>query len=256
MKINHYKISDTGLKRDHNEDSVLVNTGQGLYLLADGIGGHAGGEAASKLTLNTVLKTFMEKDDLGDEDIESLHESNKGLPSPGRKLVFSILQANRVVIAASNKYKKLKGMGATITAILNVPASLFIAHVGDSRIYLLHGGALKQITEDHSFLVQELKKGTITAEQAKKSPFRNRLTKAIGHMNTNRVDVQELNPEKGDLFLLCSDGLTDMLDDGEIQKILEENAALEPTGKKLVEAANNAGGIDNISIVLVRVEEN
>ncbi len=255
MKVSHSKISDTGLKRDHNEDSVLVNTGRGLYLLADGIGGHAGGEAASKLALNTVLKIFMEIDELGDEELESLHESNRGLPTPGRKLVFSILQANKEVVAASNKYKKLKGMGATITAILNAPTSIFLAHVGDSRIYLNRDGTLKQLTEDHSFLVQELKRGTITPEQAKKSPFRNRLTKAIGHMNTNRVDVQELNPEKDDLYLLCSDGLTDMLDDGEILKILEEKAGLEQTCKKLVDESNNAGGIDNISIVLLKIEE-
>lgn len=256
MEISCYARSDVGLIRKNNEDCILVDEELGIYLLADGMGGHSGGEVASKLALDEIYGFFDKNRKATEKEINAIREFSDNLPLPGRKLMCAIVCADEAILKKSRQDRSLAGMGTTVVSIHRAADAFYLSHVGDSRIYLLRKGVLKQMTKDHSFLNAELDKGLTTREQLKKSPFDKRLTKALGHLNGASVDVKTTLPQKGDLFLLCSDGLTDMLYDDDILATINDNSGrLKEVGNKLVKMANVAGGVDNISIVLLRVEE-
>ncbi len=255
VEISCYARSDVGRRRKKNEDCVLVEEKHGIYLLADGMGGHSGGEVASKMALDEIADFFDKNRETTEKEINALYEFPDNLPLPGHKLLRAIICADEAILKKSRQDENLAGMGTTVAAIHRAGDNLYLAHVGDSRIYLLREGVLERMTKDHSWFNTEMSKGYMTREELKKSPFKKRLTKALGHLNGAEPDVKTLLPQKGDIFLACSDGLTDMLDDDSIFAIINENSSsLETAGDKLLETANIAGGLDNISVMLLRMD--
>ena len=256
MNTEHYTVSDVGLKRENNEDSLLVAEELGLYLLADGMGGHLGGKEASTLALTTIIQFFDENRDITEEDINELQEFPDSLSLPARKLFWGIIKANTDIIKKAKEDPDLHGMGTTVVAIHEALGELYLSHVGDSRIYMLRDSACRQMTEDHSVFNEEKKRGALTLEQLKEMPFGKRLVRALGHMNKSRVDLQVVHPQKGDIFLLCSDGLTDMVQDESIEQTLNEHKDdLQTAGDTLIQKALDGGGNDNVSIVLLKINE-
>lgn len=256
MKTSHFVLTDVGLRRQNNEDSVLVDARLGLFLLADGMGGHNAGEMASRLAVTSIQKFFEEYENAPEEIIDQLQPFPHELPLPGKKLIYTIIRANTIVTESAELTPEYHGMGTTIVGVHVSPDSIFIAHVGDSRIYLRRGKEFSQITEDHSVFFEELRKGFLTREQLDQLPFKNRLTRALGHMGKARVDMKVVPPHKGDIFLLCSDGLTDMVDDIAIGEMIgQHHEDLEECAHVLVESAKAHGGVDNISVILLRVDE-
>ncbi|MBI5638498.1 MAG: Stp1/IreP family PP2C-type Ser/Thr phosphatase [Nitrospinae bacterium] len=256
MKTSHCSLTDVGLRRQNNEDFLLVDERLGLFLLADGMGGHNAGETASRLALASVQKFFEEYENAPEEVVDQLQPFPKELPLPGKKLIYAIIRANTIVTESAELAPEYHGMGTTIVALHVTADSVLAAHVGDSRIYLRRKGEFNQITEDHSVFFEELKKGFLTREQLEQLPFKNRLTRALGHMEKTKVDMKVVPPHKGDIFLLCSDGLTDMVDDAAIGEIIgQHHEDLEECAHILVESAKAHGGVDNISVVLLRVDE-
>jgi protein phosphatase len=234
-------LTDTGRVREHNEDAVACSDEYGYAILADGMGGYNAGEIASEMAIAVAGKYLSEKMAAGNAGrCDSL-------------LCHAILQANEAIYeAAANP--AYRGMGTTIVAAALGNATITIAHVGDSRAYRFREGRLEQITRDHSVLQVQLDAGLITPEAARSSPIRNLVTRAVGNEVPLEVEVHEHATKPGDLYLLCSDGLTDMLEDAEIQALLlRTHTDLDAACKVLVDEANARGGNDNISIILCRV---
>jgi protein phosphatase len=256
VTTDHYSVTNIGLRRKNNEDYLMVDEELCLYLLADGMGGHLGGERASQMALNTIKSFFEKNKDITEEEISKLQEFPDNLSLPARKLACAIMAANKVITDESEKNSDLVGMGTTLVAMHGTLGDMYLSHVGDSRIYLLRDGTFKQMTEDHSVYNEEKKRGLLTPEQLDEMPFKKRLVRAIGHMDKALVDIKFVHAQTGDVFLLCSDGLTDMVADEEIAKTLSEHKEdLKEAGDTLVEMALKEGGIDNVSIVIVRVDD-
>jgi len=227
--------SDPGARRKRNEDAILVSEDHGLFVVADGMGGYRGGELASKLAVATIFEAFESKKFDGPR--------LDGMPRRASELARALLMANSAILAMAASDKILKGMGTTISAARFVPEKgrLYVAHVGDSRIYRYRRGALRQMTSDHTMKDFGL-------EGAKAA----HLSRAVGVWPSVPIDVVIAKPEPGDAYLLCSDGLTKMVPEDDIEKLLRENEAEVAVGK-LIAAANEGGGEDNVSVVLVRV---
>jgi serine/threonine protein phosphatase PrpC len=228
MKIEVGSATDIGRVRERNEDSVLVNPP--LYVVADGMGGHRGGQVASQVAL----------------------EAMEGLATEGRgSLADHVRRANRAVWDRSVEDERLSGMGTTLTAAQIDGASALIAHVGDSRAYLLRDGSLQQLTTDHTLVARMVKSGEITEAEAEVHPHKNVLTRALGTDEEVEVDEDSIALVDGDRLLLCSDGLTGMVTEDQIQAILENSDQPQQAADRLVKAANRAGGIDNITVVVL-----
>ncbi len=242
--------SDVGRVRAHNEDSVAVDPEIGLVVLADGMGGYQAGEVASGITSDLLVRKVR-------AGIPRLFEAtlaDAGGPSPQTRLLRrSIEQANEAIREAGSAKAHLSGMGTTVVALLFWEGRVSIAHVGDSRIYRLRNNVLERLTRDHSLIQELVDRGLYTPEQARTAHNRHLVTRALG-MDTNvRVDVSEEQVAPGDLFLLCSDGLTDMVTDDDIALVLKTlSGDLEQAASHLVETANDRGGRDNVSVVLAR----
>lgn len=246
MQYKVFSISDTGKIRTNNEDSFLEldlensNFDGLLLVVADGMGGHNAGEVASKTVVNSIENYFKSEDHNLESDTTSY-------------LKISIENANQEVLKASTENEELKGMGSTCTALLLSKDQTFIAHVGDSRAFLVREKRIKQLTKDHTLAEQMLESGMITEEEVKNSPQRNMLIKAIGI--SKDVEVETYDPfkfESGDSFLLCSDGLTEYIDDDEICSIINVHDP-EKACKLLVNIANKRGGRDNITVQIAKV---
>jgi serine/threonine protein phosphatase PrpC len=251
-------ITDVGLKRSHNEDNYLVNEELNLFVVADGMGGHAGGEYASAICVNTVEEvvtslemnggrpaTMPEKDgDTQDDPVEVSRE----------KLRYAIQLAGRRIFEKAAEMTEYHGMGTTAVVVLIEQGNAIIAHVGDSRVYMMRDGRAEQVTDDHSLVYQKVKEGLITAEQAKTHRMRNVITRSLGYQEEVEVDVQVRAVRRGDRFLLCSDGLCGHLEVDEIGEILDK-AGPQESARRLVEMACERGGEDNITAVVAKVEE-
>ena len=224
--------TDVGCVRDHNEDSLVV--APPLFVVADGMGGHAAGEVASEIAVNVIAERAPEHPD-------------------ANELGRAVQAANHAILKAAHEGRGREGMGTTCTAAMLEGERLVIAQVGDSRAYLLHKGKIQQLTRDHSWLQQQLDFGLITAQQAAVSTQRNLVTRALGVARSVRVEVNEHALQSGDLLLLCSDGLSEMLHADELCAMADSNAPLQGKAERLVEAANHQGGRDNISVLLVQV---
>lgn len=241
-----FGLSDVGRKRERNEDNYLIEPELGLYLVADGMGGHAGGEMASMLTVKTALQIIDEHKSVLDptatyeEPLES---------SPVAKLLSDSLRgACHEVYRRSQQDSNLHGMGTTATALLLHGKNAFIAHVGDSRAYLIRHDQILQLSEDHSLVNEQLKAGLLTAEQARSSRFRNIITRSIGFESDVDVDMIALEVKPRDVFLLCTDGLTTLVADQEIRDIVSENY-IHDAPQILIDIANHRGGDDNITVI-------
>lgn len=240
----HYSaaaISDRGRKRASNEDAFGYSIESGVYLVCDGMGGAAAGEIASSLAVDEVMRLLTERRD--------------GVPVQ-TQIELAIAAANEAIYSRSQVNPKLNGMGTTMVAIVTEERRVLVLNVGDSRCYRLRAGHLEQITQDHSLVDEQVRLGRMTPEEAARSPLRNVITRALGTQNKVTPDVFELEAEPGDLFLLCSDGLTRELSDAKIEALLaaglaRNGSALAELCGKLVEAANSAGGGDNITCLLV-----
>lgn len=249
MRLEIASHSSIGLVRDHNEDTIASDAALGLVVLADGMGGYQAGEVASAVAVSTVLEELTPA-------LKNLRrqEITNGYHPATVLLEQAVIKANTVIYRTAEQQVLLRGMGTTIVAAVFHEEIVSIAHVGDSRLYRLRGHEFKQITIDHSVLQELIDCGFYTREQARRSPNKNLVTRALGVSDAVVVDVQEQSLAVHDIYLLCSDGLNDMLEDSEMHAILKESGNdLDKTAQALVNAANNHGGEDNISVILVRI---
>lgn len=249
MKVSSWGKTDIGLARDHNEDSFLINASLGLYLVADGMGGHAGGEVASRLTVEVVERELAKLHETAPEIFRG-EAPNGALRSA---LERAVKEASREVFERSAADPLLHGMGTTLSGILLHGGSAWIAHVGDSRVYLLRDGRITLLTEDHSLVQEQMKAGILTPEEARHSHLRNIITRSVGFEASVPVDIREEPIQEGDLFLLCSDGLSNLVEDDEILEFAESQPP-ELLPSTLIELANARGGDDNITALVVVIE--
>jgi protein phosphatase len=249
--IKAYGLTDVGRKRKHNEDAFASDVNEGLFIVADGMGGHAAGEVASKITVETIgefIAATRQK-----EEATWPFKYNHELDFNSNRLAVAIEKANERVMAAVAAQPWLKGMGTTVVAGLLNEKILSLAHVGDSRAYLLRDGQLSRLTDDHSWVHEQVTAGILTEEEAKTHPLKNVVTRALGGGPSVSPDLQELVFSPGDRYLFCSDGLTTMVGD---EEILDTAAAVEDPQalcQKLVDMANEKGGVDNITVVVVDI---
>lgn len=246
LALEFASCTDIGRVRPHNEDALSVSPICGLAVLADGMGGYQAGEVASEMAV-TLLKS----------QIEALL-SNPSQPTPrGAELHLAITQCiqatNNAIFETSLHQPHCAGMGTTLVLTLFVDDRVVVAHVGDSRVYRYRAGCLEQLTRDHSFLQEQIDAGLITPAQARVSDQKNLVTRAVGVDPLTEPELHEYALQADDLYLLCSDGLTDMVDDPDIVTILATNKPLEAQARQLIAAANQEGGRDNISALLVKV---
>ncbi len=254
MDIKFYAATDVGRQRDHNEDNYLVDPKLHLFVIADGMGGHAAGEVASQIAVHTVCRTIREN-----ADVIERHHDNADDPGARQEILaileHSIQTASGDVFHMAQEEPDKRGMGTTCSALLLVGSRGFIAHVGDSRIYLLRQGQVHQITEDHSLLNELVRRGKIKREEIESSPYakyKNAVTRAVGAYETVEADTIDFEVLPGDQFMLCSDGLHAYLKEGDLQEILGGQEPSE-SPKTLIALANAGGGHDNITAIVVRL---
>ena len=253
MEVKAAGLTDVGRQRQHNEDTFLVEPEAGLYLVADGMGGHAAGEIASRIAAESVSE-FIEH--TVNEDGTWPYAYDETTTRATNRLTAALKLANTRVLEAMRKDSRLRGMGTTVVACLVDGDSASVAHVGDSRGYLVREGELKRITDDHSWVFEQVQAGMLSEEEAERHPLRNVITRALGGALTVIPDASEITLKLGDIFLLCSDGLTGMVPEDLILKLVEENRGdLDAMNAQLVENANERGGYDNVTTVLVEVVE-
>ncbi|MCB9680388.1 MAG: Stp1/IreP family PP2C-type Ser/Thr phosphatase [Alphaproteobacteria bacterium] len=249
MRIEVTGITDVGLKRDRNEDAFLINEELNLFVVADGMGGHAGGQHASSIAVNTV-------EEIVDEMI--LPSAWDGTQDPVERiragLDGAVRLAGRRIHQWAQAHPEFRGMGTTVVTVMLQDQNAYIAHVGDSRVYLVRDGAIEQVTEDHSFVAQSLREGLITEEEARTHRMRNVITRALGFNEDVEVDVQVRALRRGDRYLLCSDGLSGRVEPQEMVAALRRFDAVE-AARQLVGLACARGGDDNITVVLLHIED-
>jgi protein phosphatase len=254
MKISYEAITDVGRKRKGNEDSVHVNPEQNLFVVADGMGGHAAGEVASKVAAESINEFVCLTS--GDEEITWPFGLDENISYDGNRLKTAVRYANRKVLEATKEKSEYEGMATTVAAVLVDGDTANLAHVGDSRVYLLRGEEITQLTSDHSWVNEQIQSGVISADQARSHPLRNVVTRALGGKPDLQVDMQFHQVQPGDLLLLCSDGLTTMVSDQEIARVVAAaEGDIEKAARGLVAAANAQGGEDNITVLLLHFKE-
>jgi PPM family protein phosphatase len=243
--------SDVGRERAHNEDAILVDGERKLVVLADGMGGYQAGEVASQLAVD-VVRDDTSHLDISEADLGRI-DPDTGISVAMRQLRGAIEKANNRICSVARGREELNGMGTTIVAARFYDGRVGIAHVGDSRCYRVREHKLEQLTRDHSYVQDQLEKGLISEEDAKHSPQKNLITRALGIDAIAEADVHEFRTRPGDLYLLCSDGLSDLVDDDALQSALSKEKSPADHIKFLIDAANANGGRDNISVIIVRV---
>lgn len=242
--------SDPGRVRTNNEDSYGYDAALGVLVLCDGMGGEAAGEVASDLAVNSVLAYFRQGE-TGREAPEQ--ERVEEVSDEANQLGGAFLAANRTIREAIWKNPELKGMGTTVVAALLRGRSLAVAHLGDSRIYLIREQQIEQLTNDHSFVMEQVRRGMMTIEEAQHSPIQNIITRALGAAESVEPDLADRELQSEDVMLMCSDGLTRHLDDEQILKVVSSAANMQEACIRLIAEANAAGGVDNITCLLMRV---
>jgi protein phosphatase len=254
MNIAWKAVTDVGRKRKGNEDSLVANPEQRLFVVADGMGGHAAGEVASKVAVDSISE-FVQLTS-GDEEITWPFGLDDTISYDGNRLKTAVRFANRKVIEATKEKSEYEGMATTVAAVLVDGATANLAHVGDSRIYLYRGGELSQLTSDHSWVNEQLQSGIISSEQARTHPLRNVVTRALGGRADLQVDMGTHAIQAGDTLLLCSDGLTTMVPDEHIARLLNDSGGdADKAAESLVAEANARGGEDNITVVVLHFRE-
>lgn len=243
--------TNVGMKRTHNEDTFSLFEEENLFIVCDGMGGHASGEVASQMAVQT-LKTFF-KETREDPEMTWPYKMDRSRRYQENRLVTGIKLSNLRIHEASRRESKYQGMGTTIVGAFFVDEGVYLTHVGDSRIYRIRGGIIEQVTEDHSLLNDYIKMKKLTPEEIENFPHKNVIVRALGMKESVKVDSIFEVPHPGDIYLLCSDGLSGEISDPTMQEVVQANAADLQTGcHELIEEANKAGGHDNITVVLVR----
>jgi len=251
MSITFKAISDVGRKRTANEDNYLADGDLKLFVVADGMGGHAAGEVASKIAVESI-QDFI-RFTSNDKEITWPYEFDETLSMAGNRLKCAIQTAHAKVLETTSQRKEFQGMATTVVGILVENSKAEVAHVGDSRAYMIRDGKLIQLTSDHSWVNEQLRTGAITSAQARNHPYRNIVTRALGGPNPVDVDVSEEAMREGDIILLCSDGLNTMITDEEILEIVSRNLEdLDKACQDLITTANQHGGEDNVTAILVK----
>jgi len=254
MKIVCEARSDVGRKRKGNEDALFLNPEQKLYVVADGMGGHAAGEVASRVAVDAINEFVTLTG--GNEEITWPFGLDESISYEGNRLKTAIRHANRKVLEATRESAEYEGMATTVAAVLVDGDTAHIAHVGDSRIYLWSREGISLLTSDHSWVNEQIQSGVISPEQARSHPLRNVVTRALGGRSDLVVDIQARRMGPGEVLLLCSDGLTTMIGDEDIASILDEaEGDVARAAGALVDEANERGGEDNITVVLLKFEE-
>ena len=252
-KIQSFSDTDTGRIRDHNEDSIGSDEDLGLYILADGMGGYNAGEVASGIAVRTILSMMREA--YASYPLEG-QDAATGLMRPSIMLRDAVQRANKIIHQTSKSQAQCEGMGTTVVAALFYNDRIVTAHVGDSRLYRIRHGKLEQMTSDHSLLQELVDRGIYTRAEAERATSKNYVTRALGVEPMVEVDVREHRALPSDRYLMCSDGLTDMVEDRDIQHYVARFATdLKELGENLLMRANDNGGRDNISVVLTQVVE-
>lgn len=255
--------TDVGCVRTGNEDSFGYDLDRGVFIVCDGMGGHAAGEVASRMAVESLLGYFRQ---FSQEEVRCRQNPRPGGAGTGhaaadqvssRALALgeAIQLANAAVCEAASRDEKCAGMGSTVVSILADEDLVSVGHVGDSRAYLIRGGLIQQLTQDHSLVTQDVRLGLMTAEQAKESRLQNVITRALGAEDTVEPDLDDIIAVAGDILMLASDGLTRMLSDQEILGTVDGASDLGRACEQLIQAAKDAGGADNITCMLIRFVE-
>jgi PPM family protein phosphatase len=243
-------MTDVGLKRGHNEDNYLINEELNLFVVADGMGGHAGGEYASAIAVNTVeeIVTSLEVEGFDATDATDPVEVTR------HKLSHAIRLAGRRIFEKAKEQPEYHGMGTTAVVLLVDSSNAYVAHVGDSRLYMMREGRIEQVTEDHSLIAEKIRHGLLTLEEAKNHRMRNVITRSLGYQEDVEVDIQVRAVRRGDQFLLCSDGLSGNVGAEEMVDVMGKLGPQE-AARHLIGLACERGGEDNITTVIARVED-
>jgi len=250
LRIEAAGETNVGRRRNHNEDNFAILAEYGLFIVADGMGGHACGEVASKMAIDTLQEFF--KDTAEDPDKTWPYKLDRTKGYEENRLIMGIKLANLRIYDAASRDAKKRGMGTTFAAVFALSSGSYVAHVGDSRVYRFRDKKLEQLTEDHSLLNEYMKMGRLTPEEIEHFPHKNVIMRALGMKETVKVDTRFEEPRVGDVYLVCSDGLSGPVKDADIAAILGEHEDIKVAASKLIERANENGGPDNVTCVLVR----
>jgi serine/threonine protein phosphatase PrpC len=252
LRVRFAGETDIGRKRDHNEDNLYLPTDERFAIVADGMGGHASGEVASQIAVESVVEWF--KSTAEENPMTWPFKVDRGNRQEVNRLVVGIKLANLRVFEAAQHDEKLHGMGTTLVAMYFLDDCAIIGHVGDSRCYRIRDEEILQITEDHSLLNDYLKMKRLTPGEASNFAQKNVIVRALGMKDSVQVDIFTEAPRLGYIYVLCTDGLSGMLADDEIREVARGEAELDKACEKLIAAANANGGVDNITVVLARIE--
>ncbi len=250
MRVTSCGITDVGMKRTNNEDNYLINDELNLFVVCDGMGGHAGGEFASAIAVNTVEEVLSSLETNADRPIND----DGPLEAVRERLRYAVRLAGKRIFEKATAEPEYKGMGTTALVLLLDGGNAFLAHVGDSRGYLIREDRIEQLTEDHSLVNEKIKAGVLTPEEAKTHKLRNVITRSLGYTEEVEIDVQVRAVRRGDAFVLCSDGLSNLVETGEIGEAVLRRGVQE-SARHLIHTACERGGDDNVTAVVVRVDE-
>jgi len=242
--------TNVGMKRTHNEDNFSILEESGLYIVADGMGGHASGEVASKMAVDAMKEFFAATANDPERTWPYKMDRSKGYEE--NRLITGIKLANLRIYESAQRDPRQRGMGTTIVTMFAVEDGVYVAHVGDSRVYRVREKQIEQMTEDHSLLNDYIKMKRLTAEEIANFPHKNVIVRALGMKDTVKVDTRFEQPRANDVYLLCSDGLSGPVTDDDMLQITTTTADLKTAATKLIERANANGGPDNITVVLAR----
>ncbi len=252
MRVRFAGETNVGMKRAHNEDSFFLPESERLAIVADGMGGHASGEVASRMAVETIAGFFRATQD--EQQLTWPFKMDRAHRYDVNRMVTAIKLANLKIHEQAQKDPQCHGMGTTVVATLFADGALIVGHVGDSRLYRRRDGRFEQITEDHSLLNDYIKIKHLSAEEIANFPHKNVIVRALGMKDSVQVDVHIDNPRLGDVYVLCSDGLSGMVKDQEISDMVIAERDLDVLCGRLVNTANKNGGLDNITVVAIRVE--
>lgn len=254
MRVEAAGETNVGMKRNHNEDNYAIISDEDLFIVADGMGGHASGEIASQMAIDTMRDFFRATGQ--DPEATWPYKMDKTRGYQENRLITGIKLANLRIFESAQRNAGQRGMGTTVVALLAIEDGVLVGHVGDSRVYRLREGKLTQLTEDHSLLNDYIKMKRLTPEEIANFPHKNVIVRALGMKESVKVDCFLDKPEPGDVYMLCTDGLSGPVSDDEIREITSgANGNLHDASQSLIERANSRGGPDNITVILTRVLE-
>jgi len=254
MRITSCGMTDVGVKRTNNEDNYLINDELNLFVVCDGMGGHAGGEFASAIAVNTVEEVLTSIEIRPDAEGFEVEDGNNPIEVVREKLRYAIRLAGKRIYQRAQEDTDYQGMGTTCLALMVDNGNAFMAHVGDSRGYLVRDGKIEQLTEDHSLVNERVRAGLITEEEAKTHKLKNIITRSLGFMEDVEIDLSVRAVRRGDLFVLCSDGLSNFMETEEIGECVLDHGP-QASARRMIETACERGGDDNITVIVARVDE-